>query len=337
LKTKKIRNMKKILISSLFVAALSFLFVGCLKDKGFDDFQYGINDPDTQPPGVGFNYGSKAKNDYGLDVSSAPQTVTGLTTVKMLTGIKTKADVVVTLTNTTTASVAAYNTANGTSYLEMPSSLYTVPATIAIPAGTPYQDFPLTISSTLTLNPNRQYAVAITISAVDGGYKIADNFKTLFLLFSIKNKYDGKYTMTGRFYHPSVEPTMNPPFSFNVECQTAGPNSVNVYWPLYGGFYTPLSSGGAPICCFASQTLSMSVDPATNIATVYNGDPAGTVVYSQGTSSGSFGYPVYNPSVWDDAAKQFKLSFGYSLGPSGDLVTGQSRFWITVLTRTGPR
>jgi hypothetical protein len=171
---------------------------------------------------------------------------------------------------------------------------------------------------------------------VDGGYTIAENLRNLFIVFSVKNKYDGKYDMTGRFYHPSLEPGFGTHSTFKVELRTAGPNDVSVYWPLYGGFYTPLSSGGGPACCFTAQTLGINVNPATNVATCYNADPAGTIIYSQVVSSGTFGFPVNNPSVWVDASKQFKLSWGYNL-TAGTIVAGVSRAWITTLTRTGPR
>lgn len=332
--------MKRILSTSLLVAAFAVVFTGCLKDKGFDNHTYGINDPDTQPPGVGFPFGSKPKNDYGLDVSASPQTVAGLVYVNLEAGNPASSDVHVTISNNTTALVNAYNAATGGNIQVLPTAVWSVPTALTINAGSRNTQVDITISNTTGLNPSLQYAVGLTITAVDGGYKIADNLKNLFIVFSVKNKYDGKYTMTGRFYHPSVEPTMNPSFSFSVECHTAGPNDVNVYWPLYGGYYTPLSAGGGPICCFAAQTLSMAVStsggPIYN-ATAYNGDPAGSIVYSQGTSSGPFGYPVNNPSVWDDVAKQFRLSFGYNLGAGGVLVPGSSRFWITTLTRTGPR
>ena len=57
--------MKKISITLALFTAMAFAFTGCLKDKGFENGEYGINDPDTQPPGVGFQFGSKSRNDYG--------------------------------------------------------------------------------------------------------------------------------------------------------------------------------------------------------------------------------------------------------------------------------
>jgi hypothetical protein len=328
--------MKKIISSSLLLFALAVVFTGCLKDKGFDNRSYGINDPDTQAPGVGFPLGSRPKNDYGLDVSASPQTVPGLVYINLEAGNPAKSNVNITISNNTTALLNAYNLANGTNILALPTTVWSVPTSLVIPAGGRNIQDIITISNTTSLNPNNQYAIGLTITAVDGGYKIAENLKNLFIVFSVKNKYDGKYSMNGRFYHPSLQADFAPHITFNVECHTAGPNNVVVYWPLYGGYYTPLSSAGNPICCFTAQSLGLAVNPATNVVTCYNADPAGTIIYSQVTSSGSFGLPVYNPSMWDDLNKKFNISFGYNL-TSGTMVAGVSRGWIETLTRTGPR
>lgn len=338
--------MKRILSSSLLVAALAVAFTGCLKDKGFDNHTYGINDPDTQPPGVGFVFGSNAKNDFGLDITPGSQNVNNLLYVNLESGVPASSDVKITLIDNTTALLNAYNTANGLSgsnaILPMPTAKYSFPATVTIPAGGRNVTQPIVVSNVVLgapptgLDANRQYAVGIKISAVDGGYKIASNLENLFIVFGVKNKYDGRYTMVGRFYHPSNDAAFSP-HTFSVELHTAGPNDVKLYWPLVGGYNTPLTVNGSPACCFAAQTLGLSVNPATNVVTCYNADPAGSIVYSQVTSSGTFGYPVNNPSTWDDANKKFLISFGYNLSGSGVILAGTSRAWIDVLTRTGPR
>lgn len=325
--------MKKLISSSLLLAALAVAFTGCLKDKGFDNHTYGINDPDTQKPGVGFPFGSNARNDFGLDVKATPQSVTGLAVVNLEAGNPAKSSVNVTVSNNTTALLNAYNTANGTAILALPTAIFSFPSPAIIDVGGRYVDLPISISNTTGLDPNKQYAVGLTITAVDGGYNIASNLKDLFIVFSVKNKYDGKYTMVGRFYHPSNDPAFSP-HNLTIECHTAGPDDVKVYWPLVAGYNTPLTVNGSPACCFASQTLGLHVNPATNNVLVYNADPTGTVVYDQMTSAP---YPVYNPNRWDDTNKKFLLSWGYSLGGGGSFVLGTSRAWIDVLTRTGPR
>lgn len=326
--------MKKLIINSVFIAALSIGFTSCLKDKGFENNEYGINDPDTQPPGVGFPFGSKAKNDVGVDVTGSTQSINGLVYVNLEAGNPAPTDVSVTLSNNTTALLNAYNAANGTSIQALPTSLYNIAPSITIPAGGRNAEIPLNITSTLTLNPNIQYAVGLTITAVSGNYKIADNLKNLFIVIGVKNQYDGKYTMKGQFYHPSLQPDFGP-HTFSVELHTSGPSSVRLYWPLVGGYNTPLTSGGGPACCFASQELSINVNTGTNAATIVN-TAAGGLTYQQVTG---YGPNTYN-NRWDPATKIFYAAWGYNLPASGVIPTppgASPRAWIDTLIRTGPR
>ncbi|GEM_PF-404708 len=326
--------MKKIIVGSFFLTVLSFVFTGCLKDKGFDNYEYGINDPDTQPPGVGFPFGSKAKNDVGVDVSGSVQTIENLVYVNLEAGTTPSADINVTISNNTTALLTAYNTANGTAIQALPTALWNVATTITIPAGGRNATVPLNITSTLSLDPNVQYAVGLTITAADGNYKIAENLKNLFIVIGVKNQYDGKYTMKGQFYHPSLQPDFGP-HTLSVELHTSGPNSVRLYWPLVSGYNTPLTSGGGPACCFASQELSIDVTPGTNAALPYN-SAAGGLTYQVVTG---YGPNTYN-NRWDPVEKKFYVAWGYNLPASGVIATppgASARAWIDTLIRTGPR
>jgi hypothetical protein len=236
----------------------------------------------------------------------------------------------VTLTNNTTALVAAYNAANGTAIQVLPTAIWSVPTALTIGAGSRNTQVAITVTNTTGLNANLQYAVGLTISAVDGGYKIAENLKNLFIVFSVKNQYDGKYTMRGQFYHPSLQPDFGP-HTFSVEMHTAGPNTVRLYWPLVAGYNTPLTSGGGPACCFANQELDIDVNPGTNAALFYN--PLPGPAYSPVVTHNA---NIYN-NRWDPATKTFYGAWGYSLGAGGTVALGASRAWIDTLIRTGPR
>lgn len=330
--------MKKIILSSLFIAGLAVTFTGCLKDKGFENNEYGINDADTQPPGVGFPFGSKAKSDWGLDVTTSTQAVTGLVYVNLESGTAAKTDVNVKLTNNTTALVASYNTANnltGTSQvLALPTSIYSVPLALVIPSGGRNVETTINITNTTALDANRLYAVGLTITGVDGGYKIADNLKNLLIVFSVKNAYDGKYNLRGRFHHPSAS---NPPAAFTtkVEMHTTGPNTVKMYWPDDPGYSIPFLSGGS-LTAFTGQEAEFTVNAATNAVTVQN-VAAGAVTFYTMSSTG-FGTLPYNHR-WDPATKTFYASWGYNLGAGGAFGGNgsASRMWEDTLIRTDPR
>jgi hypothetical protein len=262
--------MKKILVSSLIISALSLGLTSCLKDKGFENNEYGINDPDTQPPGVGFPLAASAKYTVGLDVSSTPQVVNDVVYVNLEAGSPAPADIQITLT-INDALRTAYNTANGTNILALSPTLYSVATTMTIPAGARNVQIPITVSNTTGLNPNSSYAVGITIASVTGNYTIASNLKNLLLEFTIKNKYDGKYQLRG--FHN--RPTLDLPYDETVLMITSGPNSVYMFWPALGAAAHPLNGGTT---YYGSFTANFIFNPSTNVMTGWDWSPYATTL-----------------------------------------------------------
>ena len=270
--------MKKILSSSLILATLAVAFTGCLKDKGFDNHTYGINDPDTQPPGVGFPRGAIAKNTVGLDAGvGTNQAINDYVFVNLETGKPASADVHVTLV-LNDALRTAYNAANGTSILAMPPAFFNVSLNVLIPAGATGGQVPFNIPSTIPLDPSSSYGVGFTISAVDGGYKIAENLKNLFLEFTLKNKYDGNYRLDlnlkgwgaygiaddNNFYQWPINPDGTSIFMI-----TGGPNSVRMFdnWDFgFGDFIqVAFTTGGPPgYTGFGATAPRFTFNTATN-------------------------------------------------------------------------
>jgi hypothetical protein len=291
----------------LALALLSFTFTGCLKDKGFENYQYGINDPDTQPPGVGFPFASKALNGYGLDVSGSPQTVNELTFLNLNAGNPAPADITITLAVKSTELIGAYNTANGTNIQVLPASLFTLPTTVTIPAGARSVDVPLVVSSTLTLNPNIAYGVAVQITSASGNYVVAQNLRNLLIQFSIKNKYDGIYTLSG--YHNRTPYTF--PYQTTIHMVTTGPNAVYFYWPLVGSVGHPIGVGPNNAMNWYGPTVAPVVvfNTTTNLVTnVYGSDPAGPPI-TMFTGAGS------RVGKWDPATRAMTVDWNYNANP----------------------
>lgn len=322
--------MKKILITFLFASSVGTLLPGCLKDEGFDNHEYGINDPDTQPPGVGFPLGTRLKNDFGLEVIGTPQVVSDMVFVNLNSGAPAPSDITITISDNSQSLVDAYNAATGRSLEPLPANLFAVPTTITIPAGERFAKVDLVVSSTLTLDPAVIYGVGLTITQVSGNYKIAENMKNLFIAFSIKNKYDGKYRLNGQFYHPTASPYLW--YTTTVEMHTSGPNSVRMYWPLAGAFGHPWETGGG-LAYFGAQEPEYTIDPSTEKITVFNSFTGATTVYQMGLGFDNAGYD----SRWEDPDKTMFVCFGYNLGPGGELNPAASRLWVDTLIRTGPR
>jgi len=291
----------------LALALLSFTLTGCLKDKGFENYQYGINDPDTQPPGVGFPFAAKAMNGYGLDVSGSPQTVAELTFLNLNAGNPAPADITINLAIKSTELISAYNTANGTNIQVLTPTLYTMPTTVTIPAGARNVTVPLVITSTLSLNPNIAYGIAIQITSASGNYIVAENLKNLLIQFSIKNKYDGVYNLTG--YHNRVPYTF--PYQTTMHMVTSGPNAVYFFWPLVGGVGHPIGIGPNNALSWYGPVVAPVVvfNTSTNLVTnVFGSDPAGPPI-TMFTGAGS------RLSKWAPATRNMTVDWNYNNNP----------------------
>ena len=173
------------------------------------------------------------------------------------------------------AAVAAYNTAHGTNYELLPDSLYTLGAGITSTGGGNYTfNFaPGEFSKDFLINLNgskwdlsHKYAFPVTITDA-GGYEIGADKETVISLISVKNKYDGKYSVLSgtvtRYTSPGVP--ANDALSGSVAgnpdliLTTVGPNTVeisNLQWANASG-----GVGGI-------ANLRLTVDPVTNLVTM---------------------------------------------------------------------
>jgi hypothetical protein len=292
----------------LALALLSLSLTGCLKDKGFENYQYGINDPDSQPPGIGFPLAAKPINGVGLDVSGSPQEVKEMFFVNLNAGNPAPTDVTITLEIKSAELLGAYNTANGTNIQVLNPSLYTFPLTVTIPAGARNIDIPFIVPSTLTLNPNASYGVAIRIASVSGNYVIAENLRNLLVQFSIKNKYDGVYNLTG--YHNRVPYTF--PYETTMHMVTVGPDAVYFFWPLVGGEGHPIGLGPNNAMSWYGPCVAPYVkfNTTTNLVTqVYNGSAAACTPITLFTGAGS------RLSKWDPATRDMTVDWNYGGNP----------------------
>jgi hypothetical protein len=322
--------MKKILSSSLILATLALAFTGCLKDKGFDNHTYGINDPDTQPPGVGFPLGANAKNTVGLDAGiPTNQVINNIVWVNLEDGTPAKSDVHVVLV-VNDALRTAYNTANSAN-IQNAAGFYNMSLTLTIPAGATGGSVPINVPSTVVMNPNNTYGIGLTISSVDGGYKIAENLKNLLVEITVKNRYDGVYSYVSGFVQRYTSPGVPIccdgltgallPGTPDVIMSTSGANSVSI--PVAGQAGSWYWGGGAGALQVAGiDNFTITVDPNTNNTTCasgangtlanWTGFPTG---YTVAGYSGTYpSFPLGPPAVnkYDPATKTFHLSWRWN-------------------------
>jgi Domain of unknown function (DUF1735) len=309
--------MKKIILSSLFIAGIAVAFTGCLKDKGFDNNEYGIYNPESQPPGVGFPLSNKAQS-IGVDITPSNQTLTGLINVNLQSDKAAPASVKITLADNTAALVAAYNTENGltgsSAVLPLASGLYNFANSLEISAGGRFAEIPLNVTNTTSLSLTRSYAVGITISSVDGGYTIASNMKNLLVIMSLKNRLDGVYEITGEALRAG-DPLLTGAFGpYQRTLATSGANSVQwegtVRWANTGN--SSLPAGFEP---------NITVDPATNLVT------------SVSSTSGIYmTAPIIRTDIigtvqrYDPATKTLYFEFSYGGGPTSRLFSIKAKY-----------
>jgi hypothetical protein len=322
--------MKKIVLSALLLAAVSFGLTSCLKDKGFENGEYGINDPDTQPPGVGFPRGAAAKYTIGIDLKAEAQVLEGIVFVNLESGKPATSDVHIKLEYNDAIRVA-YNNATGATMLQMDPSLVSTTLDLVIPAGERYAQVPITFIDANTLDPNETYGVGLTIVSVDGGYRIAENLKNLLIEVGVKNKYDGIYRLKA---YGNLGGNTSAPFLVSTTCgygltlETIGPNSVRLS-------NQPLWRGGAFFDGFCNVNFDFHFNPANDNLSSVTGwsdcPPSAPIAVNFPATSPNFpqlGVPGYN-SRYDPATKTIYMAAGLN----------NNQNWIVVdtLIYCGPR
>jgi len=197
--------MKKIIISSALLAA-TFIFSGCLKDKRFENDEYGINNPANSPAAVGFPWAYSADvNITSVEVKTTPQVIE-TPTVVITTDQPATQDIHINLT-ANQALVAAHNVAHPSDPLAtFPAGAYSIPSLkVTIPKGSRMGALKITIPTTNGLSFSDIYGLGFTIASVDEpGIQIAQNLKNVVIGINVANQYAGSYDTDGYLFHPSA-------------------------------------------------------------------------------------------------------------------------------------
>ncbi len=180
-------------------------------------------------------------------------------------------DIVVTIAVDQT-SLTAFNTDQGSTYTIPASTVFSIPSTATIKAGTQQVTVKAIISST-GYDFSKNYALPLKITASNYG-TVSTNFGTAIYSFSARNKYDGHYTLTGTMvdyansgitgYYPN-----------DVYLVTATLNSVSMFDNTIGGVYHAILSGSA-LSYYGSFGVIFTFDGSNNVSSVTNkyGQPA---------------------------------------------------------------
>lgn len=302
---------------------VAIVLSGCLKDKEYDDMERGINIDGSKKlveisgPITGF---------INVDlVGSDNDTIVNVVRVRLASESPAAQDLQVTLALDPTL-VTEYNAEHGTNYTVPDASLYTIPSlTVTIPKGSRDGILQLTASPNDLLG--EEYALGFRITSVsDPSVIISGNYRTQVAGLTIRNQYDGVYTLQFAFYHPTASPGYDQATT-TVELHTSGANSVKIYYPPFSGYYHPILSGGG-ITAFGAQEPEFTINPATNKVTVQNSYPGAVTFYEMAA-----GYD----SHYDPATRTIYAKFGYNYSPGTVFNPATNREWTDTLIYVGPR
>ncbi len=300
--------MKKIILSLFLGTAI--LATGCLKDDDYDNGAYGIV-PTGDTRGIGFTKRSVSSGVVGERTvqNLGPVVVTANSVNPPTTGI-----------NYTITSNPALVTATDPTLTVLPASLFSFSASGTIEAGKWADTLDVKVLDASTLDPLKKYGIALTIATSDNGYMIAANSKTVIVTISIKNRYDGKYSLDG--YHNRTPYTF-PYVDVEMDMETTGPNSVIFYYVDVSDYGHPIGVGPGLYSWYGTAiSPEITFDLATNNVTSVR-NVLGSTAITLFTGPGSF------PSRFDPVTKTIYVSWNYAGNPL--------RAFFDTLTYIGPR
>ncbi len=257
--------------SIVFLALLTgTLFTSCLKDKG------PVQDYSQSPALVSFQYTGNTAQPFNEALLPNPSDTINIEVTLSVASLTLSKPVTVTLTPDATA-LASYNAANGTSYTMLPTSEYTLAnnGQVTISPGQQIVTVPLIVKGD-QVDFTQNNALSFTLSNAQGAV-IATNLNNLILLFSLKNIYDGVYSVTGTLTD-AFNPGITGDYPLTVDLITDGKSGVD-YSDAANGLEHLIKSG-------------TSTSFYGNFAPVFNFDANGNVIsvvnnpaYGQGTNS----------------------------------------------------
>ncbi|RYY15814.1 MAG: DUF1735 domain-containing protein [Chitinophagaceae bacterium] len=183
----KIQAMKKILISSIAFLGLGVLSTGCLKDKGFENNEYGYQQvEDTRAVAMAQANTARNISIKAVDPDQGPYsfyiTYEGPTLAP--------ADI----TGTIVVDNSILSQFPGIDQ-ELPAGTYRVDPTFTIKAGERADTVNVYIQNASALDASVVYGLGVKLNTVDGGYAIPANLRSLAFSLGVKNKYDGVYDL----------------------------------------------------------------------------------------------------------------------------------------------
>jgi len=206
--------------------------------------------------------------------------------------------------------IDAYNTANGTGYIELPANSYTLLSDInavTFQPGEAVKEIKISIDQS-KLDLTEQYALGFSISDPGTNAVTVSSLKDALYAIGVKNKYDGHYQVTGSMTD-YANATLTGNYPMDVFLVTSGPNSVYMYDNAIGGAAHSILSGGSLSYygSFGPEFIFDASDKVVDVVNVYGQpagntrsaalDPSGTNKFNSADHSIDVKYFMKQPSV----------------------------------------
>lgn len=302
------------------MAMASLFLTSCLKDTGYDNQEYQTVVKEVK--GVSFPQAKSSPLSLGLVSSSTTQSIDAPTVALEAFGKATQ-DITVTVRINPTLVTDAGLT-------PIPATDFVAPTQFRIRAGQTIADAStITFPTTSSLDPTVTYGIGLTIESADGGAVVAENARNILLQFSIKNQWDGVYSVTGSFIDVT-NATFVARYPKTYELITDGPTKCHILDPnLNGGLEGYTFFAGTTPTYYGNFGVILEFDAATSKVIGM------TNFYGQPSSNGRSG--ALDPTGINSVAPDKTISVKYQMLQPAVVPSGPRAIITEVMTYVGPR
>lgn len=203
--------------------------------------------------------------------------------------------------------ITAYNTANGTAYTVLPSTVYSFDASNPATAGVVTMTFAagefsksIVIKMDLTQLPAGSNALGFTVTQTSVG-QISKGLYKGFVAIGAKNRFDGKYTLTGTMVD-AFNANLTGNYPNDVELRSNGPLQVNLFDKAVPGLYHSILNAGSP-SYYGSFGVQITFNTDNTVASVVN-------IYGQPSGNGrSCVLDATGVNKWDPITKKLRIKY----------------------------
>jgi hypothetical protein len=317
--------MKNMKIKTLLFATALVLLTSCLKE-GRMNTDPGANNAVIEIANTGDNITSSGIAGFYTDLGSvaAGASKSFNINVRYAGPGGAPSDITVTLA-ADAASLATYNTDNGTNKEVPATSVYSFPTSVTIPKGQTQTTVECKITVSPEFNFNKAYGIPVKITQVSSGL-VSGNYGAVVYSFGVRNIYDGAYTVAGTMVD-AANPGITGRYPMSVGLVTSGATQVQLYDNAIGGVYHSILSGTST-SYYGAFGVVFNLDANNKVISVVN-------AYGQPASNGrSAELDPSGVNTWDPTSKTLKVKYWMNQ-PS--VIAGHRVAFDETFTYTGVR